>query len=365
MAETNSGELNRRRFLSSTTAGAVAGMAAPAVILGSKTDSNTVIGSGDYRYQVVHSWPQLPDKYHWQTTHNVAVDNQGFLYVIHQGSIEEPDHPTIFVFDPEGKYVRSFGSEFCGGGHGIEVHMEDGQEFLYVCAYKQVKAFAKLDLHGETVWLRRAPMQAGMYADGEDTKPENVWGRDRFLPTNVAFLPDGDILLSDGYGSYFIHRYDTDGNWKSCFGGPGDGAGTFNLPHGLWIDRRGSGDPQLVVMDRAHHKLQYLTLDGKHLKTQKGFGLPANADIYGDLMVVPELLARLTLLGPDQQVVARLGDDTKRIGADEKFDIRKDPSRWQDGRFVHPHDACFDQEGNIFVAEWVGTGRVTKLIPLA
>ena len=365
MAETNSGELNRRRFLSSTTAGAVAGMAAPAVILASKTDSNTVIGSGDYRYQVVHSWPQLPDKYHWQITHNVAVDSQGFLYVIHEGSVEEPDHPTIFVFDPEGEYVRSFGSEFCGGGHGIEVNMEDGQEFLYVCAYQQVKAFAKLDLQGETVWLRRAPMQAGMYAEGEDTKPEKVWGRDRFMPTNVAFLPDGDILLSDGYGSYFIHRYDTDGNWKSCFGGPGDGAGTFNLPHGLWIDQRGSGDPQLVVMDRAHHKLQYLTLDGKHIKTQEGFGLPANADIYGDLMVVPELLARLTLLGPAQQVVARLGDDTKRIGADEHFDIRKDPSRWQDGRFVHPHDACFDQEGNIFVAEWVGTGRVTKLIPLA
>ncbi|MGC6425875.1 MAG: peptidase, partial [Akkermansiaceae bacterium] len=32
-----------------------------------------------------------------------------------------------------------------------------------------------------------------------------------------------------------------------------------------------------------------------------------------------------------------------------------------DGKFVHPHDACFDPEGNIFVAEWVSTGRVTKL----
>lgn len=33
----------------------------------------------------------------------------------------------------------------------------------------------------------------------------------------------------------------------------------------------------------------------------------------------------------------------------------------QPGRFVHPHDACFDADGNIFVAEWVATGRVTKL----
>jgi hypothetical protein len=28
---------------------------------------------------------------------------------------------------------------------------------------------------------------------------------------------------------------------------------------------------------------------------------------------------------------------------------------------VHPHDACFDHEGNILIAEWVATGRVTKL----
>jgi len=36
-------------------------------------------------------------------------------------------------------------------------------------------------------------------------------------------------------------------------------------------------------------------------------------------------------------------------------------STWQDGKFVHPHDACFDKDGNIFVAEWVERGRVTKL----
>ena len=34
---------------------------------------------------------------------------------------------------------------------------------------------------------------------------------------------------------------------------------------------------------------------------------------------------------------------------------------WEDGKFIHPHDACWDQDGNIFVVEWVPTGRVTKL----
>jgi len=44
-----------------------------------------------------------------------------------------------------------------------------------------------------------------------------------------------------------------------------------------------------------------------------------------------------------------------------KMEIRKDPSRWVDGKFIHPHDACFDHDGNIFVAEFVEPGRVTKL----
>ncbi len=196
------GSVTRRRFLSAAAA-TTAALAAPAVLTASKSGSRVIIGEGKYRYAVEHHWPQLPAQYQWQTTHNVAVDRSGLVYVIHEGHADKPDHPAIFVFDARGQYVRSFGQQFQGGGHGIEVREEDGQEFLYVCAYQQVKAIAKLDLQGQVVWLRHAPMMAGMYAEDEDTHPEKVWGRDRFMPTNTAFLPDGDIIVADGYGSYY------------------------------------------------------------------------------------------------------------------------------------------------------------------
>jgi hypothetical protein len=208
-------------------------------------------------------------------------------------------------------------------------------------------------------------MQSQRYADGEDTNPQKIWGRDRFMPTNFAFLPDGDFLLTDGYGSYFIHRFDRDGTWKSCFGGPGAGEGTFDTPHGIWLDDRQSADPRIVVADRAHHTLQFLTVDGQHRQTLAGFGLPANLDRREQLLLVPELYGRVSILDRDNQVVARLGDDSERIRGDERFAIRSDPQRWVAGRFVHPHDACFDSQGNIFVAEWVATGRVSKLLRLA
>jgi hypothetical protein len=352
---------NRREFLSATAAGAAAALAGPLVLTARGDDAKLIVGEGEYKYEVNHDWPQLPDKFSWQTTHNVAVDKSGCLYVIHEGRANLKDHPSIFVFDPEGKYIRSFGSQFQGGGHGIEIREEGGEEFLYVCAYQHLKTFAKLDLKGETVWQQYAPMDAGMYAANEDKKPTGQWGRDRFMPTNFAFLDDGGFLLVDGYGAFYVHRYDKSGKWQSCFGGPGGGEGKFNTPHGIWIDKRPGRTPSIVICDRANHTLQYFTMDGKYIETLKGYGLPANAETWKNLLLIPELHARVTLLNEKNEVVARLGEDVARVTGKDGGQIRGDKNKWLPGKFVHPHDACFGADGSIFVAEWVGTGRVTKL----
>jgi hypothetical protein len=359
--------LHRRDFLQAT-AGAAAVLAAPTILTAKKSDSPLVLGSGEHRYEVLHNWPQLPDKFTWQTTHNVAFDKAGNLFVIHEGRREQPDHPSIFVFDRDGKFIRAFGNEFQGGGHGIEVHDEDGDEFLYVTGYQQVKKFAKLTLQGEKVWERRAPMHSGLYAANEDTKPELVWGRDRFMPTNIAFHPtNGDFYVADGYGAWVVHLYDRNAEYQRTFGKPGPGkeAGQLDTPHGVWIDRRAGREPSLVVADRANHRLQWFTFDGRHLETLDGFLLPANIDTFGDLMLVPELQARITLLDAKNSIVARLGDDAAWRDNVMKMEARKKPEDCPAGKFLHPHDACFDTDGNIFIAEWVETGRVTKLRKLS
>ena len=349
--------LSRRCFLSNAT---VTAIAAPRLLLAKKDSTQLVIGEGAYQYEVQHNWAQLPAKYSWQTTHNVAVDAEGLLYVIHEGRENQKDHPSIFVFDRKGKFIRAFGSQFQGGGHGIEVRTQGSEQFLYVCAYQQVKSFAKLTLKGETVWEKYAPMDSGVYRKDEDKIRVKRWGRDAFMPTNFAFLDDGGFLLTDGYGSWYVHRYDKEGNWVSKFGGPGEGEGKFNLPHGIWIDRRPGRKERIVVCDRAHHTLQYFNMDGKYLETLKGYGLPANCDTYKNLLLVPELQARVTLLNEKNEIVVQLGEDVERVTKTVKG-VRNDPRKWIDGKFVHPHDACFDHDGNILVAEWVATGRVTRL----
>lgn len=361
MALSENDGVTRRGFLKTASATAAI-LSAPGIVTAQKTAaSETIIGEGDFKYRVDHNWAKLPEKFAWQTTHNVAVDKAQNVYVIHEGRSDQTDHPSIFVFDSNGKYIRSFGSQFQGGGHGIEVRQEGSDEFLYVCAYQNVKSFAKMDLTGNVIWQRYAPMQSGVYHEGEAANPKKVWGRDRFMPTNFAFLDDGGFLLVDGYGAFYIHQYDKHGNYQRSMGGPGKGEGTFATPHGIWIDRRPGREQSIVICDRAHHTLQYLTMNGEHIETLTGYGLPANIDTLGDLMLVSELHARITIHGKDNKVVARLGDDVKRITSDGKKTIRNDESKWLDGKFVHPHDACFDAAGNIYVAEWVNTGRVTKL----
>ncbi len=356
--------LTRRAFTAGAAAIAAAAVTPVRDARAHRLAGETIVGEGDYTYRAHHHFPQLPDRFTWQTTHGVALDAAGNLYVIHEGKKQQKDHPSIFVFDPAGKFIRAFGSQFQGGGHGIEVRREGSDEFLYVCAYQQAKCFAKLTLNGDTVWFRKAPMESGVYAPGEDVSTQPSWNRQGFLPTNIAFLDDDtskapEFLMADGYGSFKIHRYDSAAKWQSCFGGAGDGQGTFNTAHGLWVDRRPGREPSIVITDRAHDTLQIFAIDGTYQSTIPGFGLPANIDTVKDLMLVPELKACVTILDGSNTMVARLGRAVERL--DEVKNLRGQPDKWIDGQFVHPHDACFAPNGDIFVAEWVGTGRITKL----
>src|SRR5438270_11438339 len=119
-------KINRRHFIKGTAVSTVA-LAAPRVFTAQKSEKQLVIGSGEHKYEVQHDWAQLPDRDSWQTTHNVAVDRDGLIYIIHEGRENLKDHPAIFVFDAHGKFIRAFGSQFQGGCHGLEV-VTEGKE---------------------------------------------------------------------------------------------------------------------------------------------------------------------------------------------------------------------------------------------
>ncbi len=360
----NNTDSTRRDFLKSTTAVMLASGIAPA-ILGADDKSGSkpkVIGPDGHRYEVHHDCMQRPDHIRWQETHGVAVDAEGLVYVKHRTQTAEV-MDAIVVFDGQGRFVRSFGKEFHGGGHGIDVRREGREEFLYLCDNKGY--IAKMTLKGEFVWKQTAP-QVDVYEGAEPfvVKTPGDYGKGKkFSPTNVAFAPDGGFYVGDGYGSHYIIRYDKDAKVVGYFGGAGSTPGKFQTPHGLWWDDRPGRDAGLVVCDRANARLQYFDADDKFTGVVPDMLFPAAVDTRGEVMMVPDLHARITLFDKDNHVIAQLGDDPawrEQVLADN-FAMRRQPDRWENGRFVHPHDACFDHDGNIYVAEWVAIGRVSFL----
>lgn len=341
--------LSRRRFLAASGT-ALAGPLFPNIVTADKTGAKpVVIGVDGFRYECHHGWGQVPDHILWRDTHGVAVDAEGLVYVKHRGGGKEP-MDTIAVFEPEtGKCVRTFGKEYSGGGHGIDVRKEGNEEFLYLSDNQGL--VAKTTLTGEQVWTMAHPQDSGFYGE-----------KARFSPTNIAFHPDGGFYVADGYGSHYIHQYDREANWVRSWGGEGTRIGTMRTPHSIWLDDRPGRETALVVADRANARLQYFTLEGVHREFVDTVSFPADFDIQGEVLLVPDLHARITLYDKSNQVITHLGYDeawTKK--ALDQFAMRKTPSMWEAGRFIHPHDACFDRAGNIYVAEWVATGRVSLL----
>jgi hypothetical protein len=346
--------MKRRTFLKQA---ATAAVAAPAVLnAADKADNkNPILGFGDYKYECIHDWGQLPDSLRWETTHGVTIDAEGLIYIKHQG-LGRMVMDTIVVFDPAGKFVRSFGKEYYPGGHGIDVRKEGKEEFLYLCDIHN-RQVVKTTLKGEVVWKMGFPKEAVL--DGKPVYQKT----EQYRPTNVAFHPDGGFYVADGYGSNYVHQYDKDAKYIRTWGGTGSDPGKFKTPHGIWLDDRAGRDKAIVVADRANARLQYFTLDGKLLpkETVKDVLFPAHFDIRGDVLLVPDLHARVSLFNQRNEPILHLGDDKEWIAEVKKLQIRNDPKKWLPGKFVHPHDACFDAKGNIFVVEWVATGRVTLL----
>ncbi|TWU04851.1 NHL repeat-containing protein [Stieleria varia] len=313
-----------------------------------------IVGDGEHTYECLHDWglDSLPaqHQYGW-TSNGVALDSMGQLYVSHHGA-----PGSIFVFDQAGRFVRELASQHRvkeeAAGHGIDIRTEDDGEFLYLSPDHASMAFTKMTLGGEIVW------QKGK----SDLEKDSGLKLSRYRPTNSSFRPDGGYYLGDGYGSSYVFEYDKHDSFVRAMGGLGNQDGKFNTPHGQWLDDR-DGTPKLVVADRANQRLQWFAMDGTHLKSVGGFVKPADIDVQGDWLIVADIGASVTVLNKDNEIVAKLGHDDeweKRV-MDRKQNLRGKRPEWVAGLFVHPHDACFDRDGNIFVSEYVAGGRVTKL----
>jgi len=135
----------------------------------------------------------------------------------------------------------------------------------------------------------------------------------------------------------------------------------MNNPHGNMVDLRDPAKPILLVADRGHGRIVRYTLDDKPIDIVEGTRQPCHFHEHKGNIVVPDLAGPVHILDKDNKVVVSMGGAMPGSSTPNPPRTTDDRSKFVPGQFVNPHGAIFDHNGNIFVAEWVEIGRVTKL----
>jgi NHL repeat len=294
------------------------------------------IGAGEHTYAVDHDWAQA-GKLGLGYTHGIAVDSDDRVYVFNQS-------PTsVVVFGADGEVVDAWGEEFATGAHGFR--LAGGYLFVTDIARGLV---AKVATDGEVVFRVGAPARPDIYGDDRP-----------YRPTDVAVAPDGRFFVTDGYGQHWVHAYSAEGELLYSFGGEGSELGCFSQPHGIWVDERGD-DPMLYVADRRNERIQVLTLEGVPVRCiEDEIGFICGFHGCGSVLYVPDLHSRVTVLDESDSLLVHLGED------DTLWQLDGWPNRpvnaCPEGSFIAPHAVATDSRGDLYVVEWVATGRITKL----
>ena len=166
-------------------------------------------------------------------------------------------------------------------------------------------------------------------------------------PAVMAFFPNGDFLLADGYWNSRIVRYNAQGEYISEFGELGTGPGQFDLVHGVAVDR----NHRIYVGDRTNNRIQVFTEQGEFIEEWPNVLDPVG--IYIDerdaVWVVSAALNRILKYDMNGQLQYYWG----AFGGTRGGFV---------GGLSRPHQIDVDSEGNVYIASWDG-GWVTKYIP--
>jgi hypothetical protein len=117
-------------------------------------------------------------------------------------------------------------------------------------------------------------------------------------PQDVAFLPDGRILIGDGLDNHRVMILDKDMNYLGEFGGKGDGLGQFNGVHAVAVGPEG----RIFALDRSGGRVNVYRTTKDPAKVEAvaswtGFQLPLDLIVNDDSVWVADLTPlRLTKL---------------------------------------------------------------------
>ena len=238
-----------------------------------------------------------------------ALTSDEVAYIVNRGREDRPDGTrlTIMKLGEEGEeYISTFGSHGEGKGQfiwptGIAL---DKDTNVYVTD-EWLNRITKYDRDGEyiTHW--------GAQGSGDG---------DVDRPSGIAISKDETLYVVDSRNNR-VQKFGLDGKFLGKFGSAGSADGQFNLPWGMCLD----SDDNIFVADWRNDRVQSFTSDGKWLAS---FGMPGT------------------------------GGDCYNARGKGGITYSDAPV----GQFNRPTGVCVDQDGDIYIADWLNN-RVQVLTP--
>jgi DNA-binding beta-propeller fold protein YncE len=217
-------------------------------------------------------------------------------------ALAHPAEPVLLFYGPDGRRAGAVAVESLLELHGFCV-VGDGMWIGDVGFKRRVRG---ADFEQEPGNARVVLIDAGGRIHRELAAPTPDWS-----PTAVAVVEEsGELWVADGYGQNLVYRFDADGRHIQTLTGD-EGAGRFDCPHGVIVDRRRS-EPELYISDRANGRIQVYDTDGRFRRVV-GEGIvvtPTDMAVVGDHLALTDFTqARVTVLDAGDQLVEHVGEN--------------------------------------------------------
>ncbi|MBL7037680.1 MAG: 6-bladed beta-propeller [Pirellulaceae bacterium] len=220
----------------------------------------TASSSGNVQCVVDPTWPQKPDSFTWGAMSGITVDAHDQIYLFNRSE------PTVQIYRTDGALVRSWSAADPIGTHHIKLD-PDGN--VWTADFRS-HVIQKYTPEGKLLLTLGEAGVAGCDESHFDG------------PTDMAFLPSGDVFISDGYGNRRVAHFDKRGRFVKAWGEEGTGPGQFALPHAIAIDSQS----RLYVADRNNARIQVFDTKGKLLAVWDdlmmpwGFAMTKNDEVW-------------------------------------------------------------------------------------
>src|ERR1700688_2446201 len=212
-------------------------------------------------------------------TEGVSMNSKGHLFVYSRtgkgGSARGGTAAELFEFDQNMKFVKMWGPDNYAASfaHSVRVDKYDNVWMIDEGSGMIVKfdpaGVVKMTLgrKPEAIdYMERYIERGEKVAERYPVGTMGTFNRE----TDVAWDPQDNMFISDGYGNSRFVKIAKDGVWQKAVGTHGSGDNQFSTPHGIATDAQGN----VFVGDRGNNRIQVYDNNMNFKQSITGMGAP-------------------------------------------------------------------------------------------